>query len=323
MRAWTSSPSIAKSAKIIPTQLGRSSTSPGWCAAPRKGEGLGNQFLANIREVDAIVHVLRCFEDGDVTHVEGSGRSDRRRRDGRDRADARRPRQPREAALPPLARSAKGGDKEAKSRSTVMDARARRCCATASRRAPSIHATPEEACRLSLAAADRASRCSMSATSTKPSAATGNACSQGRRDGQGPGRRSGGHLRRDRGRSRALPDEAENEFLETLGLDETGLDACHPRRLQAARPHHLLHRRPEGSARLDRPPGAKAPKRPASSTPISNAASSAPRPSPMTISRPGRRSRRQGSRQGARRRQGIPRPGRRVFGLNSCLRFKA
>jgi ribosome-binding ATPase YchF (GTP1/OBG family) len=44
---------------------------PGWCAAPSKGEGLGNQFLANIREVDAIVHVLRCFEDGDVTHVEG------------------------------------------------------------------------------------------------------------------------------------------------------------------------------------------------------------------------------------------------------------
>ncbi|MBW8755939.1 MAG: 50S ribosome-binding GTPase, partial [Sphingomonadales bacterium] len=36
-----------------------------------KGEGLGNQFLGNIREVDAVVHVLRCFEDGDVTHVEG------------------------------------------------------------------------------------------------------------------------------------------------------------------------------------------------------------------------------------------------------------
>ena len=49
-----------------------SSTSPGWCAAPRKGEGLGNQFLAHIREVDAIAHVLRCFEDGNVTHVEGS-----------------------------------------------------------------------------------------------------------------------------------------------------------------------------------------------------------------------------------------------------------
>ena len=37
-----------------------------------KGEGLGNQFLANIRETDAIIHVLRCFEDGDITHVDGS-----------------------------------------------------------------------------------------------------------------------------------------------------------------------------------------------------------------------------------------------------------
>src|SRR6266576_7251835 len=36
-----------------------------------QGEGLGNQFLANIREVDAVVHVVRCFEEGDVTHVEG------------------------------------------------------------------------------------------------------------------------------------------------------------------------------------------------------------------------------------------------------------
>ena len=37
-----------------------------------KGEGLGNKFLANIREVDAVVHVVRCFEDGDIIHVEGS-----------------------------------------------------------------------------------------------------------------------------------------------------------------------------------------------------------------------------------------------------------
>jgi ribosome-binding ATPase YchF (GTP1/OBG family) len=41
------------------------------CAALRRAKGLGNQFLANIREVDAIVHVLRCFEDDDITHVEG------------------------------------------------------------------------------------------------------------------------------------------------------------------------------------------------------------------------------------------------------------
>ena len=43
----------------------------GLVAGASKGEGLGNQFLANIRECDAIAHVLRCFEDGDITHVEG------------------------------------------------------------------------------------------------------------------------------------------------------------------------------------------------------------------------------------------------------------
>src|SRR5512141_1230460 len=43
----------------------------GLVAGASKGEGLGNQFLANIREVDAIAHVVRCFKDDDVTHVEG------------------------------------------------------------------------------------------------------------------------------------------------------------------------------------------------------------------------------------------------------------
>ncbi len=62
--------SIAGSAKIIETQLGFVDIA-GLVRGASKGEGLGNQFLANIREVDAIVHVLRCFEDGDVTHVEG------------------------------------------------------------------------------------------------------------------------------------------------------------------------------------------------------------------------------------------------------------
>jgi GTP-binding protein YchF len=61
---------IAGSAKIIETQLGFVDIA-GLVRGASKGEGLGNQFLANIREVDAIVHVLRCFEDGDVTHVEG------------------------------------------------------------------------------------------------------------------------------------------------------------------------------------------------------------------------------------------------------------
>ncbi len=62
---------IGKSAKIIPTQLEFVDIA-GLVRGASKGEGLGNQFLANIRETDAIVHVLRCFTGGDVTHVEGS-----------------------------------------------------------------------------------------------------------------------------------------------------------------------------------------------------------------------------------------------------------
>ena len=61
---------IAKSAQTIPTRLTFVDIA-GLVRGASKGEGLGNQFLANIREVDAIAHVVRCFEDSDVTHVEG------------------------------------------------------------------------------------------------------------------------------------------------------------------------------------------------------------------------------------------------------------
>ncbi|HUC18456.1 MAG TPA: redox-regulated ATPase YchF [Acetobacteraceae bacterium] len=61
---------IAKSARIVPTSLEFVDIA-GLVRGASKGEGLGNQFLAHIREVDAIVHVLRCFEDPDITHVEG------------------------------------------------------------------------------------------------------------------------------------------------------------------------------------------------------------------------------------------------------------
>jgi GTP-binding protein YchF len=61
---------IASSKEIIPTRLTFVDIA-GLVRGASKGEGLGNQFLANIREVDAIAHVVRCFEDGDVTHVEG------------------------------------------------------------------------------------------------------------------------------------------------------------------------------------------------------------------------------------------------------------
>ncbi len=61
---------IAKSGEVIPTRLTFVDIA-GLVRGASKGEGLGNQFLANIREVDAIANVVRCFEDGDITHVEG------------------------------------------------------------------------------------------------------------------------------------------------------------------------------------------------------------------------------------------------------------
>ncbi|HEV2630303.1 MAG TPA: redox-regulated ATPase YchF [Pseudolabrys sp.] len=61
---------LAKSEQIIPTRITFVDIA-GLVKGASKGEGLGNKFLATIREVDAIVHVVRCFEDSDVTHVEG------------------------------------------------------------------------------------------------------------------------------------------------------------------------------------------------------------------------------------------------------------
>ena len=62
---------IGESAKVIPAQLEFVDIA-GLVKGASKGEGLGNQFLTNIRETDAIIHVLRCFEDDDITHVDGS-----------------------------------------------------------------------------------------------------------------------------------------------------------------------------------------------------------------------------------------------------------
>jgi GTP-binding protein YchF len=62
---------LAKSASVVPTYMEFVDIA-GLVRGASKGEGLGNQFLAHIREVDAICHVVRCFEGGDVTHVEGS-----------------------------------------------------------------------------------------------------------------------------------------------------------------------------------------------------------------------------------------------------------
>jgi ribosome-binding ATPase len=109
---------IAKSANVIETQLEFVDIA-GLVRGASKGEGLGNQFLANIREVDAVVHVLRCFEGGDVTHVEG--RVD-------PIADAETVEtelmladlDSLEKRVPALAKKAQQGDKEAKVQASVL-----------------------------------------------------------------------------------------------------------------------------------------------------------------------------------------------------------
>src|SRR5262245_12237307 len=62
---------VVKPKRIVPTTL-QFVDIAGLVAGASRGEGLGNQFLAHIREVDAIAHVLRCFEDPDVVHVAGA-----------------------------------------------------------------------------------------------------------------------------------------------------------------------------------------------------------------------------------------------------------
>jgi len=109
---------IGKSAKKIETQLAFVDIA-GLVRGASTGEGLGNQFLGNIREVDAIVHVLRCFEDGDVTHVEGKVDPI---------ADAETVEtelmladlESLEKRVPNLAKKAAQGDKEAKASASVL-----------------------------------------------------------------------------------------------------------------------------------------------------------------------------------------------------------
>ena len=109
---------IAKSAKVIPTQLAFVDIA-GLVKGASQGEGLGNQFLGNIREVDAIVHVLRCFEDDDIQHV--SNKVD-------PLADAEvvetelllADLESLEKRVPAAAKRATGGDKEAKLRASVL-----------------------------------------------------------------------------------------------------------------------------------------------------------------------------------------------------------
>jgi GTP-binding protein YchF len=132
---------VARSAQIVPTRLTFVDIA-GLVRGASKGEGLGNQFLAHIREVDAIAHVLRCFEDGDVTHVAGAIDP---------LADAETVEtelmladmESLERRLLPLKKRAVSGDKEAKAQVALMEAALE--LLQAGRPARRLHVSKEEA----------------------------------------------------------------------------------------------------------------------------------------------------------------------------------
>lgn len=110
---------IGKSQSIVPTQLEFVDIA-GLVRGASKGEGLGNQFLANIRETDAVLHVLRCFEDENITHVEG-GVDPIRDKEIIETELMIADMESLEKRVEPLRKKSKGGDKEATVQVEVID----------------------------------------------------------------------------------------------------------------------------------------------------------------------------------------------------------
>ena len=212
---------IAGSKQIIPTRITFVDIA-GLVKGASKGEGLGNQFLANIREVDAIAHVLRCFEDGDITHVEG--RID-------PVADAETIEtelmiadlESIERRLQNIARKIKGGDKDAVAQEKLL------------KQAQAALSDGRPARTVTVADDDRRAWDMLQLLTAKPvlfvcnveedKAATGN--SQSDRVAEMAAKQGAGCVvisaRIEEEISQLSPDEAQM-FLEELGLHEAGLD---------------------------------------------------------------------------------------------------
>ncbi len=212
---------ITKSAKKTPTFLEFVDIA-GLVRGASKGEGLGNQFLANIREVDAIIHVLRCFEDENVAHTENTIDPVRDAEVVSTElllADL----ESLEKRVDPLVKKARGGDKEAKLRLVVIE------------KALAVLREGQPARTADIAAEEKREFRNLQLLSSKPvlyacnvdedSAATGNALSakvaeMAAAEGSGTVTISA----KIESEIAQLTDEAERrEFLDTMGLSETGL----------------------------------------------------------------------------------------------------
>lgn len=212
---------IASSAQILPTRLTFVDIA-GLVRGASKGEGLGNQFLAHIREVDAIAYVLRCFEDDDITHVEGKIDPT---------ADAETVEtelmladmESLEKRRVTLEKRAKGNDKEAKATLVLIDKALEQLRDGKPARTAEVATEEQEGWRQLqlLTAKPILYVCNVD----EDSADKGNSFSEtvkARADEEGAGcviisAKIEAELA-------SLPDEERVEFLETLGLEEPGLN---------------------------------------------------------------------------------------------------
>jgi GTP-binding protein YchF len=212
---------LAKSKQIVPTRMTFVDIA-GLVKGASKGEGLGNQFLANIRECDAIAHVVRCFEDGDITHVEG--RID-------PVADAEiietelmlADLESVERRLANLNRKLKGGDKEALDQARLLEAA--KAALEAGQPARTVTVAGEDARAWRILQLITAKPVLYVLNVAEKDAATGNPATALMEE---KAAREGAAMvvisARIEEEIAQLPDEDARMFLEEMGLDEPGLD---------------------------------------------------------------------------------------------------
>ncbi|GBQ24087.1 GTP-dependent nucleic acid-binding protein EngD [Acetobacter estunensis NRIC 0472] len=211
---------VGKSQRILPTSLEFVDIA-GLVRGASRGEGLGNQFLANIREVDAIIHVLRCFEDDDITHVEG-GVDPVRDAEIIETELMLADLDSLEKRIVALQKKARGNDREAQAQVELME--------------PLIAALREgRPARTVIPAGQEATAARLQLMTTKPvlyvcnveegSAATGNNFSKAVEErAKAEGAACVVVSAAIEAEVSQLPAEDQKEFLEGLGLEDSGLD---------------------------------------------------------------------------------------------------
>ena len=240
---------LGKSAKIVPTQLEFVDIA-GLVRGAARGEGLGNQFLGHVREVDAMAHVLRCFPDGDVVHVEGSVDPIRDAETVETElmlADL----ESLERRVLQMAKRARGGDREAKGQLDVAETVL--AALRHGRPARDVLAGPERQRELSSLQLLSAKPVLYVANVEEASAASGNLESD--RIAEYAARLGAGSVVISAAIEAELAQLADagekREFLSDARARRAGSGPGHPRRLHAARFDHVFYRRAKRSARLD------------------------------------------------------------------------